>query len=358
MNRLQTTRDRRKNRGEPAWVFLILLSGSAATALAATPAQQCASSKLAVAGEKAASKLTCHSQALRRDAAPAADCLLGAESHFDADFQRLDARGGCALSGDAANIEALIDELVTQVSSALNPSLTAAAEQKCAAKKLKTAALAARRQLKCHSKADRDGSSVDATCLDHTGRSFTAMFLRAEAAGTCGTRDDSASIGTMIDAFVNSVVAAIPTAPLTPTPSPTETATSTQSLPPAPTFTSPPPPTFTPTSCRGDLPAVSPLTSPTNLTTQAIHVCGRNGGSSTITVYGSAGAATLREPSGGGCVGPCPNPGNAACYTFDLPLLENTINSVTVCQNNYSCPVGGCAGADVYGGPLQIQQVP
>lgn len=336
----------------------MLLSGSAATVLAATPAQQCAAGKLMVAGKKAANKLACHSKALRRGAAPDAACLLGAESRFDADFQRLDARGGCVLSGDAAAIELRVDTLVAQVNAALNPGLTSAAEQKCAAKKLKAAAVAAARKLKCHSKAARYGSPVDPVCLNRADGSFTAMFLREEAAGTCGTRDDAASIATMIGAFVSEVVAAIPTAPFTPTATPAETATATEALSPSPTFTSPPPPTFTPTSCRGDLPAVSPLTSPTNLTTQVIRVCGRNVGSSTISVSGSAGPATPHDPNVGGCVGPCPNPGNASCYTFDLPLLENATNTVTVCQNNYSCPAGGCVDVDVNGDPLLIQQVP
>ncbi len=83
---------------------------------------------------------------------------------------------------------------------------------------------------------------------------------------------------------------------------------------------------------------------------------GRSHASSTISVYGSAGGATPHDPSLGGCVCPYPNPGNASCYTFDLPLLENATTTVTVCQNNYSCPAGGYV--DVNGDPLLIQQVP
>ncbi len=131
---------------------------------------------------------------------------------------------------------------------------------------------------------------------------------------------------------------------LTPTPTPEGTITA--------TFTPTPP--RTPTSCRGDLPVVEPVTSPTGLLQQVIRFCGRIVGASSMTVSSEAGSAPQPVLSSG-CSLPCPNPGNASCNQTTVTLLANQANHIVVCQTNGSCG-GGCVSVDGNGHPLAIVQ--
>jgi hypothetical protein len=163
------------------------------------------------------------------------------------------------------------------------------------------------------------------------------------------------AVGTIPGSFVAAVgllgIAAVVVTPVqaqtdTPTWTPTDT----------PTVTRTATPTGTPTSCRGDLPVVAPVMSPTNLLTQVIHFCGRIVGASSMSVSSEAGFASDIGFGDDGCPG-CPNPGNASCNQGTVPLLPNQTNHIVVCQLNGSCPAGGCVSVDVNGVPLEIVQV-
>ncbi len=311
------------------------------TALAAPAALQCASTKLMVSGMYAMHTLQCESAGIRRGVPAALTCLQKADQRFSDSFQRLDARGGCFVTGDAASLVPLVDALVTPALAALNPGLASTAERKCAATKVNTVAVAAQRRLKCYTNATRFSTALDSECLSRAEASSTAMFVRLDSSGQCATTGDAAAMHALVVDFVDAVVAVIPTTQPTATPTPTPTVSG----------------TATPTSCRGDLPAVNSVTSPTDQPSQVLYVCGRNVGSSSLTVTGSAGPATSLGLSGG-CSETCPNPANAACYAFALPLLENTVNAVSVCQANGSCVAGGCVTTDRNGYSLAITQSP
>lgn len=132
------------------------------------------------------------------------------------------------------------------------------------------------------------------------------------------------------------------------------TATTSATGTPTPTPSSTPSPTFT--SCRGDLPAVEPVTSPTDLLEQTISFCGRIVESSFMTVSGGVGP-TPQITSGGHCAVPCPNPGNASCNKATVHLAPNQTTFLTVCQGNLTCGAGGCVTVDRLGNALEILQV-
>jgi len=83
--------------------------------------------------------------------------------------------------------------------------------QACAAAKMKAAANKAKKKLGCHATAAKKGLPVDAECLMKAESKFVEAFQKAEDKGGCATVNDAASIESIVDVFVNSIVAALPT---------------------------------------------------------------------------------------------------------------------------------------------------
>ncbi len=87
----------------------------------ATPeGAKCASSKIQAAGKKADGKLKCHAKAIGKAIAVDAACITKVEGKFSAAFAKVEAKGGCATTGDAGTIEASVDDLVTSVLGSLS----------------------------------------------------------------------------------------------------------------------------------------------------------------------------------------------------------------------------------------------
>lgn len=103
--------------------------------------------------------------------------------------------------------------------------------QACAAAKMKAAANKAKKKLGCHATAAKKGLPVDSECLMKAEAKFVAAFQKAEDKGGCATVNDAAAIESIVDVFVNSIVAALPS--VAPTPTPTATATATPLKPDA-----------------------------------------------------------------------------------------------------------------------------
>jgi hypothetical protein len=82
---------------------------------AGDPGAICASAKQKAAGKKAADKLKCHSKGTAHNAPADPDCLTKAEMKFEMAFAMAEAKGGCAVTGDAAAIEAQVDNFVSTV---------------------------------------------------------------------------------------------------------------------------------------------------------------------------------------------------------------------------------------------------
>jgi hypothetical protein len=77
--------------------------------------ERCAAAKLRAAGRKAASKISCYRKAVLAGTAPDADCLARAEAKFVRALAAADVRGGCLTTGDAADVEAIVDQFIADL---------------------------------------------------------------------------------------------------------------------------------------------------------------------------------------------------------------------------------------------------
>ena len=89
---------------------------------ATTPAQRCAAAKMTAAGKKAVAKLKCERKALAKNRAVAPGCLAKAERRFGAAFAKAEVNGGCATTGDADKIEAMVDGFMNDMVGSLSPT--------------------------------------------------------------------------------------------------------------------------------------------------------------------------------------------------------------------------------------------
>src|SRR5262249_56849066 len=197
----------------PATLILATLLGVATPAHATTPGQQCAASKIKAAGKKAACLLyvggkvaggaTADPIKMQRCEDKLSDPATGA-------FARAEARGGCAVGGDVMAVEGTVDAFVADVYGALNvgtPNDCQAAKIRAAGKKASCLLVLQAKNAAGHG---LDMGKVQA-CEDQlSGPDGT--FAREDAQGGCATTNDAATIEMKVDAFVDAIVAAEPTA--------------------------------------------------------------------------------------------------------------------------------------------------
>ncbi len=191
-----------------------------------TPVQKCASLKETAASKKVTAKINCYAKT-KFAAPPSASCLQNAETSYTKAFAKAEKPGACLHNGDAADVEADIDTLVSELVQALQPPAGAAKPaQTCAVAKLKAAGKKAAAKIRCHVQDLPLGSqSLLTFCLSNAENVFTAAIAKAENPGACATTGDASTLERSVDAFVNAVVQAlVPPAP-TPTPVPGATPT-------------------------------------------------------------------------------------------------------------------------------------
>jgi hypothetical protein len=75
----------------------------------------CAAAKLRAAAKKASTKIGCHRRAILSGAPLDADCIAKAEERFLRAFAAAEARGGCATTSDADEVEAAVDQFVADL---------------------------------------------------------------------------------------------------------------------------------------------------------------------------------------------------------------------------------------------------
>jgi hypothetical protein len=149
----------------------------------------CDTYKLKAAGRKAANKLRCFALTGGGPADPA--CLQRAEDRFNADDARAETAGSCASPGNAAEIEADIDQFVTEFVASLG-SPASPVQTRCVSCKLR----AARGYASCL--AHKVGSGIRSNAgRVRTGTcdsSFASRWVRCEtvAQGDCPTVADLA----------------------------------------------------------------------------------------------------------------------------------------------------------------------
>lgn len=88
-------------------------------------------------------------------------------------------------------------------------------------------------ELRCHETALLRGRPVDDGCLAFASAHFTAAFAHAERKGGCATTGDTGAVEAEVDAYVATLVGALPasTSTSTTTTTPTTTSTTTTTVP-------------------------------------------------------------------------------------------------------------------------------
>src|SRR5262249_20683265 len=125
----------------PTTLILATLLAVATSSRATTPSQQCAASKIKAAGKKAACLLYLDAKVAGGATADPIKLQQCADRLSDPEkgaFARAEARGGCAVGGDAMAVEGTVDAFVADVYGALNigtPNACQAAKIRAAGKK-------------------------------------------------------------------------------------------------------------------------------------------------------------------------------------------------------------------------------
>jgi hypothetical protein len=84
-------------------------------------ANRCAAAKLKATGKEAKTELACHAKATGRGLAVDPECLAKAEARLVAAFARAEANPPCLTTGDAADVDGLVDDLADDAVAALVP---------------------------------------------------------------------------------------------------------------------------------------------------------------------------------------------------------------------------------------------
>ena len=91
---------------------------------ARSPEARCAAAKLTAAAQKAQKRAKCVAAGVLDGGGATPECLAKIEARFTAAWARIEARGGCATSGDADAIEGQVNAFVADLLQALSSSTT------------------------------------------------------------------------------------------------------------------------------------------------------------------------------------------------------------------------------------------
>ncbi len=213
------------------------------TIVGAQGPNKCLAGKNSCASKKAQGLLKCHSKAEKAGTALDPACTQKVTDKFDGGpvpakgcFAKLEAKnlGPCLTTNDTGSIEAKVDAFVLDVVQQLDPGYPTPVQNKCSAGKKKCVLKKVNALLKCHQKAAKAGTAVDAACLQKAKDKFDGglvpakgCFAKLEAkVPPCLTTGDTAALEITADAFVADFLDEInppPTPTVTPTPGPTPT---------------------------------------------------------------------------------------------------------------------------------------
>ncbi len=177
-------------------LLMLLVLAAPAAAAKRTPAERCDIAKLSAAARLLKGKLRCSSRAARHGIGADVSCDAKAEDVFLDAFGRINGRGGCQQTDDAADVLALIDTLVDELGDLTRPVSDA---NRCAAAKLNALAKRAFSDLACALKARR-GRETEDDCLVRVSGAFGKDVTKAERRGPCLTTDDTESLESALTA--------------------------------------------------------------------------------------------------------------------------------------------------------------
>lgn len=179
-------------------LVVVLLAVALPAVAAPTSAERCAMQKMDAAARAVVAHVACEARARKRGLAPRPECHATADLRFDAAFDRLEARGGCAFVDDADAVDATIDELLATL-------LQGASDAACGAAKLRAAGRAAADALGCARTAVRRGSAADPTCRQDASDALARAFARAERRSACDHVGDADAVDVVVGAAATAV---------------------------------------------------------------------------------------------------------------------------------------------------------
>ncbi len=96
---------------------LAVVLPAAAVYGATSPAAKCAIAKSKASAKKLSSKAKCYQKALAKSMPVDSACLMAAEAKYNAAITKAEAGSGCAIPGDGATLEALVNRQVADLDS-------------------------------------------------------------------------------------------------------------------------------------------------------------------------------------------------------------------------------------------------
>lgn len=193
-------------------VSLLLCVTVAPAGAAIGPDQKCASTKRRLAGKEIAALTKCDGRAVAMGAAADTTCETRAMTAFANGWANAEAKGDCAITGDATAVDNMVDSHRADLQSSL--MVSGSTPSKCTAAKFGAAGNQGKCKLGCTAQAAlRDLPLTDPTverCLSICRAKFVAGFAGAERKADCRTTGDAGSIESQIDEFVAQVVDVVP----------------------------------------------------------------------------------------------------------------------------------------------------
>jgi hypothetical protein len=151
--------------------------------------------------------LVCHQRADSRSRPVDPECLNRAVSELNDCFMGLDRKEGCLTTGDAASIQARIEDFTLDVVQQLDPNHPALVTNKCSVGKMKAVGDATAARLECFMDAFRGDAIIDPSCIEKPLAHFAAIWSKLEDNGGCLTVGDIALLDAKIDDFVAQIIA-------------------------------------------------------------------------------------------------------------------------------------------------------
>lgn len=181
--------------------------GDMVAALRPQTPSKCTAAKLKAAGQAGAVAIDCHGNAADAGGPVDASCLQDAATDFAANVADAEELPDCLTLGDAAAVQALVDDLVDAVAGQLRPALTSS---QCASMKLQRTGEAYERRLRCLASSVDNGLPLSPDCVANANVRVTVALPDIEANGfDCLTTGDATAILATIDAGVGSVTGAL-----------------------------------------------------------------------------------------------------------------------------------------------------
>ncbi len=191
-------------------------------AAAVSDAGKCAAAKEKCVAKRGACLLGCHAKAESTGIPVDPTCVQKCEGKFDGGavpskgcFAKLEAKLGCATTGDSPALAATTDAFVLDAVTQVDPGYPAPVSNKCSAGKKKCISKNAACKLGCYAKSHSKGVAVDHICLgkcedklDGGSDPAKGCFAKLESKypGQCLTTNDTTALATTVDAFVGDVV--------------------------------------------------------------------------------------------------------------------------------------------------------